>query len=93
MIRKILILIIAIFAMPTLVMADYPNTSIGVIDINRILSDADAAISAAEQIEEIATEIENEIKLSDKKNYCKISNNWCNGIQIFIRPGLCFSKK
>ncbi len=67
MIRKILILIIAIFAMPTLVMADYPNTSIGVIDINRILSDADAAISAAEQIEEIATEIENEIKLSDEE--------------------------
>ena len=67
MIRKILILIIAIFTMPTLVMADYPNTSIGVIDINRILSDAVAAKTAAEQIEEIAIEIENEIKLSDEE--------------------------
>ena len=46
-------------------MADYPNTSIGVIDINKILLESDAAIIAAEQIEEIAIEIENEIKLSD----------------------------
>ena len=67
MIRKILILIIVIFTMPTLVIADYPNTSIGVIDINKILSDADAATTAAEQIEEIAIEIENEIKLSDEE--------------------------
>ena len=48
-------------------MADYPNTSIGVIDLNKILSEADAAITAAEQIEEIAIEIENEIKLSDEE--------------------------
>ena len=65
MIKKILIIIVSIFITPSLLMADYPNTSIGVIDINKILSDSDAAITAAEQIEEIAIEIENEIKLSD----------------------------
>ena len=67
MIRKLLTLIIFIFTIPSLLMADYPNTSIGVIDINKILSDADAAIIAAKQIEEIAIDIENEIKLSDEE--------------------------
>ncbi len=67
MIKKLLILIISIFIIPSFVMADYPNTSIGVIDLNKILSDADAAITAAEEIEEIAIEIENEIKLSDEE--------------------------
>ena len=67
MIRKFLTLIIFIVTIPSLLMADYPNTSIGVIDINKILSDADAAIIAAEQIEEIAIDIENEIKLSDEE--------------------------
>ena len=67
MIKKLLILIISIFIIPSTLMADYPNTSIGVIDINKILSDADVAISAAEKIEEIAIEIENEIKSSDEE--------------------------
>ena len=67
MIKKILIIIISILMFPSTLMADYPNTSIGVIDLNKILSDADAAINAAEQIEEIAKEIENEIKLSDEE--------------------------
>ena len=67
MLKKILILILSIFIAPSILMADYPNTSIGVIDINKILSEADAAITAAEQIEEIAIEIENEIKLSDEE--------------------------
>ncbi len=67
MIRKILVLIIYISTIPALAMADYPNTSIGVIDINKILTDADASITAAKQIEEIAIEIENEIKLSDEE--------------------------
>tara|TARA_X000000950_G_scaffold243121_1_gene297964 strand:- start:429 stop:908 length:480 start_codon:yes stop_codon:yes gene_type:complete len=48
-------------------MADYPNTSIGVIDINKILAEAKAAVVAAEEIEKIAIEIENEIKLSDEE--------------------------
>jgi outer membrane protein len=67
MIKKILILIISISIIPSLSLADYPNTSIGVIDLNRILTEAKASVSAAEQIEEIAIEIENEIKLSDEE--------------------------
>ena len=38
----------------TLVYADYPETIIGVIDLNFILSDSKAAKDAAEQIEKIA---------------------------------------
>ena len=67
MIKKLLIIIISISIIPSVLMANYPNTSIGVIDLNKILSEADAAIAAAEQIEKIAIEIENEIKLSDEK--------------------------
>ena len=67
MIKKLLILIISIYINPSLLMADYPNTSIGVIDLNKILSDADAAIDASEQIEDIAIEIEDEIRLSDEE--------------------------
>ena len=67
MIKKLSILIISIFIYPSLLMADYPNTSIGVIDLNKILSDADAAIAASEQIEKIAIEIESEIKVSDEE--------------------------
>jgi outer membrane protein len=67
MIKKLLILIISISIIPSLSLADYPNTSIGVIDLNRILTEAKASVSAAEQIEEIAIEIENEIKLSDEE--------------------------
>ena len=67
MIRKLLILIISIINIQSLAMADYPNTSIGVIDINKILSESDAAVTAAKEIEEIAIEIENEIKLSDEE--------------------------
>ena len=67
MIKKLLILIISTCIIPSLLMADYPNTSIGVIDINRILADANAAVKAAEEIEEIAIEIENEIKSSDEE--------------------------
>ena len=48
-------------------LAEYPNTSIGVIDINRILSDADVAVDATKQIEKIAIDIENEIKLSEEQ--------------------------
>ena len=67
MTKKLLILIISFCITPSLLMADYPNTSIGVIDINKILADANAAVKAAEEIEEIAIEIENEIKSSDEE--------------------------
>ena len=67
MIKKLLIIIIPICIFPSLLMADYPNTSIGVIDINKILAEANAAVEAAEEIEKIAIEIENEIKTSDEE--------------------------
>ena len=67
MIKKFLILTISICIIPSLLMADYPNTSIRVIDINKILAEANAAVEAAEEIEKIAIEIENEIKLSDEE--------------------------
>ncbi len=67
MIKKILIIIISVSIIPSVLMADYPNTSIGVIDVNQILTDADASITAAEQIEKIAIEIEKEIKVSDEE--------------------------
>ena len=67
MIKKLLILIISISISPSILMADYPNTSIGVFDLNKIYSDATAAIDAAEQIDIIANEFENEIKLEEEK--------------------------
>ena len=49
------------------VIADnYPNTSIGVLDLNTILLDASAAKNAAEEIDKIARDIENELKVSDE---------------------------
>tara|TARA_Y100000768_G_scaffold378450_1_gene352898 strand:+ start:1506 stop:2063 length:558 start_codon:yes stop_codon:yes gene_type:complete len=46
---------------------NYPNTSIGVLDLNRVLLDAKAAKEAAEEIEKIAKEIENELVVSDEE--------------------------
>ena len=62
-----LITYILIFFIPSFSFAEYPNTSIGVIDINKILAESDAAVMASKQIEEIAIEIENEIKNSDEE--------------------------
>tara|TARA_Y100000992_G_C21045310_1_gene386915 strand:- start:89 stop:628 length:540 start_codon:yes stop_codon:yes gene_type:complete len=47
--------------------SDYPATSIGVIDINRVLTEAKAAKNAGEQIEKVAIDIENEIKEKDEE--------------------------
>ena len=44
------------------VKSDYPTTSIGVMDITMILSEAKAATKASEEIEEIAINIEDEMK-------------------------------
>ena len=46
--------------------ADYPITVIGVIDLNFILSESDAAVDAAKQIEDIAKTIEDEVKSEDQ---------------------------
>ena len=67
MIKILATYVISILLMPVMAHAEYPNTSIGVIDINKILSEAKAAVLASEQIEEIAIEIENEIKKSDEE--------------------------
>ena len=46
--------------------AQYPDTNVGVIDLNFILSESDAAVDAAKQIEDIAKQIEEEIKNTDQ---------------------------
>tara|TARA_B100001057_G_scaffold202951_1_gene203689 strand:+ start:1011 stop:1568 length:558 start_codon:yes stop_codon:yes gene_type:complete len=45
---------------------NYPNTSIGVLDLNRVLLDSKAAKNAAEEIDKIAKEIETELISSDE---------------------------
>ena len=47
--------------------AEYPSTSIGVIDLNYILSESKAAKDAAKQIEDIAIKIEEEVASSDQE--------------------------
>ena len=65
--RKILPLIFLMF-LPFNSLADnYPNTSVGVLDLNRVLLDAKAAKGATEKIDKIAKEIENELINSDEK--------------------------
>ena len=46
--------------------AEYPSTSIAVIDLNLILNESKAAINANEQIEEISVKINNEISQGEK---------------------------
>ena len=65
--NKIIVFIFTLLIIPNITVADYPNTSIGVVDINLILSESDAAMMAANKIEEIAIEIENEIKADDEE--------------------------
>ena len=45
---------------------EYPNTSIGVLDLNLVLTDAKAAVKAAEEIDKIAKDIESELIVSDE---------------------------
>ena len=45
---------------------NYPNTSIAVLDLNKVLLDAKAAKKAAEKIDKIAKDIENELIKSDE---------------------------
>ena len=47
--------------------ADYPNTSIGVLDLNKVLLEAKAAKKAADEIDIIAKEIESELLTSDEE--------------------------
>lgn len=52
---------------------NFPNTSIGVLDLNRVLLDAKAAKKAAEEIDKIAKEIEKEL-LSSEEDMIKEQN-------------------
>ncbi len=45
----------------------YPNTSIAVLDLNKVLVESKAAKKAAEEIDEIAKEIEDNLKISDEE--------------------------
>ncbi len=65
-IKNIIILLIFMQLQVTNVYAEYPATVIGVIDLNYILAESKAAKDATEQIEKIAIDIENEIKVSDQ---------------------------
>ena len=63
---KSIFIIIAFLTLWTASNAEnYPNTSIGVLDLNRVLLDAKAAKRASEEIDQIAQNIENELKKSD----------------------------
>ena len=46
---------------------NYPNTSIGIVDLNKILTESKAAINATKQISDIQKDVEIEIKESDEK--------------------------
>jgi hypothetical protein len=65
--NKLIALIFLFLTIPSFAYSDYPNTSIGVIDLNFILSEASAAKDAATQIEEIAKVIESEIMQKDEE--------------------------
>ena len=66
-IYSFIITIICSFILTNNTIADtYPNTSIGVLDLNKVLLDAKAAKRAAEEIDKIAQEIEKELIKSDE---------------------------
>ena len=67
MIKLLTTFLLSLMLIPAISYADLPETSIGIIDINKILSESDAALDASKQIELIAKEIENEIKEDDEK--------------------------
>ena len=61
-------LLILLISFSTNLFADqYPNTSIGIIDINKVLTESKAAIDATKQIEKIQKESEEESKNEDEQ--------------------------
>ena len=81
---------LAIFILTTFILlsniakADYPNTSIGVIDLNKILSESKAALTASEQIEKIAKEISMGFKGSEYTIFFFLSKE--PKAKLFIAP-------
>ena len=60
------ILLILILYSTNLFADQYPNTSIGIIDINKVLTESKAAIDATKQIESIQEKSEKESKNEDE---------------------------
>ena len=63
---KIVVMGIIIFPFFGSAYADFPQTTVGVIDINYILAESKAAKDAAEKIEKIAQKIEKEVQEKDQ---------------------------
>lgn len=59
--------VLTFFVSSTLYSNDYPSTSVGVLDLNKVLVESKAAKKAAEEIDEIAKNIELQIKETDQK--------------------------
>ena len=64
--NKFNIILLILISFSTNLFADqYPNTSIGIIDINKVLTESKAAIDATKQIEKIQKKSEEEAKNED----------------------------
>ena len=59
--------VLTFFVSSTSYSNDYPSTSVGVLDLNKVLVESKAAKKAAEEIDEIAENIELQIKETDQK--------------------------
>ena len=65
--NKFNIIFLTLFLCSSISIADqYPNTSIGIIDINKVLTESKAAVDAAKQIEKIQKKSEEESKNEDE---------------------------
>ena len=64
--RIIFLTLISVFFTININAADYPNTSLAVIDFNLILNESKVAISANKQIEIIAKNVEEELQNNEK---------------------------
>ena len=65
--KYLYIILIVSIVLPSISIADnYPNTSIGVLDLNKVLLDAKAAKNAADEIDKIAKGIEEQLLISDE---------------------------
>ena len=65
--NKFNIIFLTLFLCSSISIADqYPNTSIGIIDINKVLTESKAAVDAAKQIEKIQKKSEEESKKEDE---------------------------
>ena len=75
---------------------NYPNTSIGVLDLNRVLLDAKAAKNAAEEIDKIAKNIENKlytIGISFENFWTKTDNGVKSFSATLVMPFIVWSIK